>query len=74
VFVVAFTLILLVCCWWIGDVEFRTKLVLTLLYLGSFALWFVKDYSYLFIPSQCILAAVLGVAAFGTDFLNRRMR
>ena len=73
-FVVAFTLILFVCCWWIADLEFRPKLVLTVLYLGSFALLMAKDYSHLFILSQCILAAVLGVATFGTDFLNRRMR
>jgi hypothetical protein len=73
-FIIVLTLILFVCCWWIGDLEFRTKLVLTVLYLGSFALVLLKDYSYLFILGQCILAAVLGFATFGTDFLNRRVR
>ena len=73
-FIIVFTLILVVCCWWIGDINFRTKLTLTGFYLGSFALLLVKDYVYLFILSQCILAAVLGLATFGTDFLNRRMR
>jgi hypothetical protein len=73
-FVILFALILFVCCWWIGDLEFRTKVVLTVLYLGRFALLLAKDFSYLFILSQCILAAVFGMATFGTDFLNRRMR
>jgi hypothetical protein len=73
-FVSVLTLILVVCCWWIGDVQFGTKLILTLLYLGSFALLWVKDYSYLFMVSQCVLAGILGLATFGTDFLNRRMR
>jgi hypothetical protein len=57
-----------------GDVEFRTKFILTVFYIGSFALLWAKDYSYLFLLSQCILAAVLGFATFGSDFLNRRMR
>jgi hypothetical protein len=73
-FVIVLTLILLLCCWWIGDLEFRTKLILTLCYIGSFALAWAKDYSYLFILTQCILAAVLGFVTFGADFLNRRMR
>jgi hypothetical protein len=73
-FVVVLTFILVVCCWWMGDLEFRTKLILTVLYLGSFGLLWAKDYFFLFILSQCILAAVLGFATFGTDFLNRRMR
>lgn len=73
-FVAVLTLILVVCCWWIGDVAFRTKVILTLFYVGSFALLWTKDYAYLFMLSQCILAAVLGFATFGTDFLNRRMR
>ncbi len=57
-----------------GDVEFRTKFILTVSYIGSFALLSAKDYAYLFLLSQCILAAVLGFATFGSDFLNRRMR
>jgi hypothetical protein len=73
-FVSVLTLILVICCWWMGDVTFRTKLLLTLLYLASFGLLWTPNYSYLFMVSQCILAAILGVATFGTDFLNRRMR
>ena len=73
-FVSVLTLILVICCWWMGDVTFRTKLVLTVLYLASFGLLWTTNYAYLFMVSQCILAAVVGVATFGTDFLNRRMR
>jgi hypothetical protein len=73
-FIVVLTFILIVCCWWIGDLGFRTKLILTGLYAGSFALVWAKDYFYLFILGQCILAAVIGFATFGADFLNRRMR
>ena len=72
--VIILTLILVICCWWMGDVQFRTKLILTVLYVSSFTLVWAKDYFFLFILSQCILAAVLGFATFGTDFLNRRMR
>ena len=67
-FVIVLTFILLICCWWIGDLEFRTKLFLTGCYAGSFALVWINDYSYLFILSQCILAVVLGFATFGADF------
>lgn len=73
-FIVVLTLVLVVCCWWIGDLEFRTKLILTALYIGSFIFVWAKDYFFLFIVSQCLLAALLGFATFGTDFLNRRMR
>ena len=72
--VIVLTLILVICCWWMGDVQFRTKLILTAIYVGSFGLWWVKEYPYLFLVSQCVLAAVFGFAAFGADFLNRRMR
>jgi hypothetical protein len=57
-----------------GDLAIRTKLVLTALYVGSFALIWAKDYSFLFMPSQCVLAAIIGLATFGTDFLNRKVR
>ncbi len=68
------TLILVVCCWWMGDLSIRTKFVLTALYVASFALIWTKDYSFLFVPSQCVLAAIIGLATFGTDFLNRKVR
>jgi hypothetical protein len=74
VFVSVLTFILVVGCWWIGDLVFRTKLILTVLYVGSFGFFWAKDYSILFVPSQCVLAAIIGLATFGTDFLNSRVR
>jgi hypothetical protein len=66
-------LVLVGCMWIVGDMEFRTKAILTLLYLASFGLMFVPERSYLFLVSQCILAAVIGFKTFGADFLSRRM-
>ena len=71
-FVAVLTLVTLVFCWCFGDVEFRTKCIFTLLYLASFGLLFVREAPYLFIVSQCVLAAVIGVATFGMEFLGRR--
>ena len=73
-FVTVLTFVLLVCCWWVGDVAFRTKVILSLLYVGSFAFIWAKDYAIWSVPSQCVLAAIIGLATFGTDFLNRRVR
>ena len=73
-FVSILTFIVVVCCWWVGDVSFRTKFLLSVLYVGSFVFLWTKDYSILFVPSQCVLAAIIGLATFGTDFLSRRVR
>ena len=70
--VIIFAFVLCICCWWLGDVSFRTKAVLTLLYLASFGLIFVREQSYLFVIAQCIWVAIFGVVAFGIDYLNRR--
>jgi hypothetical protein len=71
-FLTILTLILVTCLWVVGDVQFRTKVILTLLYLASFALLFAKGQTYFFFVGQCVLAAVIGVASFGIDFLMRR--
>jgi hypothetical protein len=73
-FIVVFSLVVVIFCWAYGELDFRTKVIFTLLYLASFALLLVKDAPYLFIVGQCIIVAVVGTATFGTDFLNRRMR
>ena len=70
--VIALALVLCVCCWWVGDATFRTKALLTLLYVASFGLLLLPEQAYLFIVAQCVWAAVFGVAAFGVDFLNQR--
>lgn len=71
-FVLVLGLVLIVCLWIVGDVEFRLKVILTALYLGSFGLLFATAYPFAFMVSQCILVAVIAVATFGVEFLGRR--
>jgi hypothetical protein len=71
-FIVFFSLAVLIGCWWVGDVQLSTKIVFTLLYLASFGLVFVPNYAYLFIVAQCVLIAVIGGASFGLDWLTRK--
>jgi hypothetical protein len=69
-FVGVLALALLICCWIVGDLEFRTKLILTLLYLGSWGLIFVNVG--LLISAQALLCIVLGFATYGPDLSRRR--
>lgn len=71
-FVLVLGLVLVVCLWIVGDVDFRLKAILTALYVGSFGLIFVTAYPFAFMVGQCILVAVIGVATFGVEFLGRR--
>jgi hypothetical protein len=71
-FILVLGLVLVICLWWVGDVEFRTKLALTALYVASFGLAFVHSHPYAFMIGQCMLVAVIGVATFGIEFLGRR--
>jgi hypothetical protein len=70
-FILILGLVLLIACWWVGDVEFATKIFFTLLYLASFGLLFIPGYGFLFTVAQCLLIAVLGWATFGPDWLRR---
>jgi hypothetical protein len=56
-------------CWYIGEVSTRTKVILTALYLASWALLLVPRYDFLFYVAQIVLFAVIGVATFGLDWL-----
>jgi hypothetical protein len=69
-FLTVLTLVLVICLWIVGDLEFRTKLVFTVLYVASFAFLLAREQAYLFHVSQCVLAAVIGIAVFGIDFLK----
>jgi hypothetical protein len=62
-------LVLIICCWAVGDLEFRTKLILTVLYLGSWALIFVNVG--LLISAQALMCIVLGFATYGPDLSGR---
>jgi hypothetical protein len=71
-FTTIFNVVILVFCWLSGEVRWRTKIVLTLL---SVAVWGLVLWSpAAVIVGQCVLIAIIGVATFGIDFLNRRVR
>jgi hypothetical protein len=67
--VVVFNFVFLGCMWWIGDLEFIPKLVISVLFALSLALAFVPV-DFLFIGVQCVMFIVLGFSAFGIDFLR----
>jgi hypothetical protein len=71
-FVYVLALVLLVCCWAVGDVEFRTKLIWTLIYLGSWGLIFVSGT--LVASAQALLCIILGFMTFGPEFFSGRRR
>jgi cell division protein FtsX len=73
-FIMIFGLAVLIACWWVGDLNVLTKIVFTLLYLASFGLLFIPNYSFLFIVAQCALVAVIGTATFGLDWLRKDPR
>jgi hypothetical protein len=68
-------LALLVCCWWIGEQSFTTKVVLTFLYVAHFGLLLVPlwlpDVLFLYAVSKPILIAILGGSTFGWKWLTR---
>jgi hypothetical protein len=68
-FIYVLALVLLICCWAVGDLEFRTKLILTLLYVGSWALILVS--APLVMSAQALLCIVLGLMTFGPDLSAR---
>ena len=63
-------LVLIVCVWIFGDVSFGTKLVLTVLYLASWALMLLSPW--IMITAHALLSIVFGAVAFGVDWLNQR--
>jgi hypothetical protein len=62
VYIVA--LVLLLCCWVWGKESHRTKLLLTVLYAGSWLLALVHTYAV--VIAQVCLSVVFWLAAFGT--------
>ncbi len=71
-FVVIFSLVVLAACWWMGDQTLLTKVILTLLYLASFALLLVPNYPFLFLVAQVVLILVIGGMTFGPEWLMKR--
>lgn len=62
-FVIILAFVLLIACWWVGDLEFRTKLILTGIYAASWSLIFVNGW--LHIAAQALVALILWWATFG---------
>jgi hypothetical protein len=62
-FIFVLTLVLLICCWFMGEQEFRTKVILTVVYLASWGLIFVNPW--FIISAQSLLSVVLWYSTFG---------
>lgn len=62
-FVIILAFVLLIACWWVGDLEFRTKLILTGIYAASWLLIFVNGWFH--IGAQALIALILWWATFG---------
>jgi hypothetical protein len=68
-FVLYLTLVLLVCLWWVGDQEFRTKLILTLVYAGLWGLGLLApDAFWVTFAGMCLWCVVVGYWTFGKHF------
>ena len=55
--------VLLGACWFVGDLEFRTKVILTLIYLGSWVFIFIDPWALM--GAQALVAFILWWATFG---------
>jgi hypothetical protein len=69
-FVYVLTLVLLGFFWYMGDALFRTKVIVTLLYLASWAILLWNQYAVVVV--QILLTIILGWLTFGVEFLGRR--
>jgi hypothetical protein len=65
-FVGILALILTAAMWWMGEWEFRTKLILTLIYFGTWLLVLVNPY--LVLAAQALYCVVVGYGTFGSSF------
>jgi hypothetical protein len=64
-------LALLGACWAVGEQEFRTKVILTLIYLGTWAL-LLTGHAYFVVAAQALFSALVGSMTFGTSWGRRR--
>jgi hypothetical protein len=72
-FVLILLLVVLVCCWIVGDQGMLTKLIFTGVTLLSFGLCLVPDAGGLLATiTQAILVVVIGGTTFGSSWLSRR--
>ncbi len=61
VMVLAF--VLLGACWFVGDLEFRTKVILTAFYLATWVFVFIDGWALM--GAQALMAFILWWATFG---------
>jgi hypothetical protein len=72
-FTMILLLVVLVCCWTIGDQGLVTKLVFTGLAFLSLGFCFIPDVGHwVAMVSQAILVLVIGGTTFGSNWLSRR--
>lgn len=68
-FVSILGIVLLVCMWAVGEQEFRTKAILTVVYLALVGLMFVDPMIGLFMfAGQCLWCIIVGYGTFGSSF------
>jgi hypothetical protein len=65
-FVFIMALVLVIAMWAVGEQEFRTKLILTIVYLATWGLFFVDGWAVL--AAQAIFCIVVGFWTFGKHF------
>ena len=68
--VMIFASVVLTAHWFVGDSEFRTKVIVTLVWIASWGLLFVNGWA--MIAVQALFGLVVGCMTFGADWLNRR--
>ena len=68
-FVGVMAIVLLVCMWWMGEWEFRTKLIFTVLYFALWGLVFVGEGGgYFMYAGMALWCIVVGYGTFGKNF------
>jgi hypothetical protein len=68
-FVGVLALVLLVCMWFVGDQEFRTKLILTIIYLALWGLIFAGESGgWFMLAGMSLWCIVVGYSTFGKHF------
>ncbi len=65
VLIVTVTLALLVACWLIGDLEPRTKIILTVVYLASWLIAFFSVWTFIGVQAMVSLAIYLKMFGHG---------
>jgi hypothetical protein len=69
-FVLIFSVVVLGAHWYVGDSEFRTKLIVTLVWLATWLLLFA-DFWFA-IGAQAMFTLVVGAMTFGAQWVGRR--